>query len=211
MKSFTRKHSPNLFSTSEGILSLLWRAFLMAFLMTFLVAGLSGCRGGLSRMAPPALEKRPLVIPSQWHHSYESARSESLETGRPILINFTGSDWCHWCVKLKQDVFNQPEFQAWAKDNVILLELDFPKRSAQSPIIKQQNQKLAQQFGVEGYPTVLLVDANGKVMGDSLGYLPEVDRWLMAANSILDPSSVPGGKTRTAEAAPTNGSSNNFR
>ena len=66
------------------------------------------------------LEHAPLSI---WHDSYESAIEESQKTGKPILADFTGSDWCHWCVKLKTDVFETETFQNWAQDNVVLLEL----------------------------------------------------------------------------------------
>jgi thioredoxin-related protein len=172
-------------------------SILLLCLLTSLV--LTGCRSGMGWLGAPKIEQSPLVIPSQWHHSYESARQESLTTGKPILMNFTGSDWCHWCVKLKQDVFSQREFQAWARDNVVLLEVDFPKRSSQSPVTMQQNQKLAEQFAVEGYPTVMFLDVNGQVLGKPLGYLPEVDRWLQAANTIVNPDSLAPSPARDAQ------------
>lgn len=119
-----------------------------------------------------------------WLDSYETAIAQSQQTGKPILADFTGSDWCHWCVKLKQDVFVTDSFQAWANENVILLELDYPKRSPQSADLKQQNQQLASRYGVNSYPTVLLIDGNGQVIG-KLGYMKDPQQWIAAAESQL--------------------------
>lgn len=89
-----------------------------------------------------------------WLTSIEEANALSEKTGKPIMANFTGSDWCGWCKKLRREVFDTPEFIAWAKDNVILLELDFP-RSFQIPDnIRQQNQQMQRALGVSGYPTI---------------------------------------------------------
>lgn len=89
-----------------------------------------------------------------WLVSIEDAYVQSQKTGKPIMANFTGSDWCGWCKKLVRDVFSKPEFKKWADKNVVLLELDFP-RSFQIPEeIQQQNASLQQAFGVRGYPTV---------------------------------------------------------
>jgi protein disulfide-isomerase len=80
-------------------------------------------------------------------------------------MDFTGSDWCGWCIKLKNEVFNTPEFKAWAAKKVVLLELDFPRKAEQSAELKKQNQELAQKFNIEGYPTIIFADANGKQLG----------------------------------------------
>ena len=96
-----------------------------------------------------------------WHDSFEAAREQSLVSGKPILADFTGSDWCSWCVKLRKDVFDKAEFEEWARENVVLLELDYPQRSSQSPEIEAQNEKLASLYAIDSYPTVLLLDAQG--------------------------------------------------
>ena len=77
-----------------------------------------------------------------------------METGKPILANFTGSDWCGWCKKLTKEVFSKAEFSKWAFKNVVLLELDYPKRIAQTEEIKKQNKELGQFFKVRGYPSI---------------------------------------------------------
>ena len=91
---------------------------------------------------------------SGWEVNLEKAQALSVKTGKPILANFTGTDWCGWCIKLKKEVFVKPEFIKWANDNFVLLELDFPKRFMLPVNIKEQNQQLAQAFGVRGYPTI---------------------------------------------------------
>ena len=89
-----------------------------------------------------------------WMVDINKAYEVSKKTGKPILANFTGSDWCGWCKKLKAEVFDTPEFKVWAAKNVVLVELDFPRRFQVPENIKQQNAGLAQAFKVSGYPTI---------------------------------------------------------
>lgn len=108
-----------------------------------------------------------------WHVLLDKAFEESKKTGKPIMANFTGSDWCGWCKRLDKSVFHQPGFDKWAKDNVVLLELDFPRRFKVPPAVAQQNRGLQQSFGVRGYPTVWLFDLDkdptGKFAISALG------------------------------------------
>ena len=110
-----------------------------------------------------------LVSAEAWLTSLDQAKAESKKSGKPILMDFTGSDWCIWCQRLKQEVFVTPEFTAWASKNVVLLELDYPQKTPQPEAIKKQNAQLAEQYNIEGYPTVLFVNADGNVLGKS-GY-----------------------------------------
>lgn len=89
-----------------------------------------------------------------WMVRIENAQAESVKTGKPIMANFTGSDWCGWCKRLTASVFSQKEFKDWAANNVVLLELDFPRRTQLPEDIKQQNYGLQKAFNVKGYPTV---------------------------------------------------------
>jgi thioredoxin-related protein len=100
-----------------------------------------------------------------WHTTWDAAAKESKTSGKPILIDFTGSDWCGWCVKLKKEVFDTSEFKSWAKDNVVLLELDFPRGKAQSAKEKADNKELAQKYEVKGFPTIIFADTKGEVLG----------------------------------------------
>lgn len=89
-----------------------------------------------------------------WLVKIDEAYAESQKTGKPILANFTGSDWCGWCKRLTKSVFVKKEFKAWAEKNVILLELDYPKRKKLPTEIQQQNAQLRQAFQVSGFPTI---------------------------------------------------------
>lgn len=100
-----------------------------------------------------------------WMVSMEEAHAESKKTGKPIMANFTGSDWCGWCKRLDRSVFHQPGFEKWADDNVVLLELDFPKRFKLPQEVEQQNRSLQQQFKVRGFPTIWVFDADKNSQG----------------------------------------------
>lgn len=128
--------------------------------------------------------RRSQVAEPTWFHSYENAHRESLQTGKPILAAFTGSDWCGPCIQLKKKVFDTPEFQQWATDNVVLLELDFPKRTPQDPQTLAQNKRLARKYNIAGYPTVLFLNTDGGVMGKQ-GHGTDPVRWVAAADLKL--------------------------
>jgi protein disulfide-isomerase len=109
------------------------------------------------------------------------------------MLFFTGSDWCGWCMRLKKEVFNFPEFETWTKENVVLVELDFPRRKAIDPKILNQNRELARIFGVSGYPTVWFVNPqkldsnklNFLKLG-KLGYLAGgTSKWISTAENFL--------------------------
>ena len=108
-----------------------------------------------------------------WNVRLEKAFAESKESGKPIMANFTGSDWCGWCKKLTKSVFVHQEFKDWADDNVILLELDYPRRKSLPADLKEQNRGLQQAFRVSGYPTIWVFyldkDDNGQFQIDPLG------------------------------------------
>lgn len=101
-----------------------------------------------------------------WLTSYEEAVRESQRTGKPILMDFTGSDWCIWCKRLKAEVFDTPEFEAWAARKVVLLELDFPRSGDQSDALKKQNAELQEKYNIQGFPSILFVNSKGEVQGE---------------------------------------------
>jgi protein disulfide-isomerase len=110
-----------------------------------------------------------LFANSGWLTNYDDAVKESKSSGKPILANFTGSDWCGWCIKLHKEVFSKDEFKTWAAENVVLLELDFPRKKAQTAEIKAQNKELKKKHAIRGFPTVLILDSDGNKMGQT-GY-----------------------------------------
>jgi len=99
-----------------------------------------------------------------WLTDFETAKTASKARGVPILVNFSGSDWCGWCIRLDKEVFSQEAFVAFAKDAVVLFEADFPQQKEQPAKIKQQNHILQHRYQVRGFPTVLLLDAQGHVL-----------------------------------------------
>lgn len=134
-----------------------------------------------------------------WHTNVNDAQALAKQTNKPIMAFFTGSDWCGWCHKLQREVFAKPAFVEWANDNVVLLELDFP-RNKQLPVeTVQQNQALQQFFKVSGFPTIWMFNltedpANKRMLVSALGSLgypggaiagKEEDKFLAEANQIL--------------------------
>lgn len=104
-----------------------------------------------------------------WLTDFEKAKAEAAARKVPILADFAGSDWCGWCIKLDNEVFSQPEFQAYAKDHLVLFLADFPSAKKQSEAVKKQNAALAEKYGIEGFPSVRLLDSTGKLLGKT-GY-----------------------------------------
>lgn len=120
-----------------------------------------------------------------WLTSYDEAIKESKKTGKPILADFTGSDWCYWCKRLDKEVFETAEFKTWAKQNVVLLYLDFPQKTKLSAKLTEQNSKLAEKFKIRGYPTVLVIDSKGTKKGE-LGYMEGgPSKWTAEANKFV--------------------------
>ena len=100
----------------------------------------------------------------KWDDDFAKAKAEAAEKGRPILIDFTGSDWCSWCIKLDKEVFSKSEFKKYARANLVLFVADFPRGKKVSKKTAAQNAELRDKYGVQGYPTVVLVDAEGTVI-----------------------------------------------
>lgn len=120
-----------------------------------------------------------------WITSYADALALAKQQKKLVLADFTGSDWCVWCKRLKEEVFDKPEFSSWAEKNVILLEIDFPRSTPQNDELKKQNEKLAKDFKVEGYPTILFLDANGKKVGQTGYKQGGPAAWLKSIEKIM--------------------------
>ena len=120
-----------------------------------------------------------------WITDFEAAKAAAAERKAPIIANFSGSDWCGWCIKLDREVFSKESFLAYAKDNAVLLHLDFPSRKPQSDAIRSQNKALAAKYGIRGYPTIIILDAAGKELGRTgykkggpEGYIKHLEKWI---------------------------------
>jgi len=106
-----------------------------------------------------------------WNDNLEKAVEQAKKENKAVLVNFTGSDWCIWCKRLSAEVFQQKEFEEYAKKSLVLVMLDFPKDIEQTQEIKEYNNKLAQKYGIQGFPTILLIDGQGKLVAQT-GYQP---------------------------------------
>jgi thioredoxin-related protein len=106
-----------------------------------------------------------------WSNDYVAARAAAAKTGRRLLLDFTGSDWCVFCQKLDREVFSTPEFRDFAR-NFILVRLDYPSRKKLSPAEETQNGELRQRYKIDGFPTLIVTDASGTELCRATGYSP---------------------------------------
>lgn len=127
----------------------------MKFLKSFCILLFAVC-------VPPSTQAAAVAT---WLTDLPKAQAQAKAEGKFVLLNFTGSDWCGWCIKLRKEVFLKPEFEDYAKTNLVLVEIDFPKRKPQPAPLQKANQELAQQFEVQGYPTLIVLDSQGKKLG----------------------------------------------
>ena len=100
----------------------------------------------------------------KWETDLGVAIKKAKDENKTVLVNFTGSDWCIWCQRLSNEVFSKNEFEKFADDNLILVKVDFPRNIEQSTDTKMYNNQLAQRFGIEGFPTVLLFNSQGRLV-----------------------------------------------
>src|SRR5215475_7800483 len=106
-----------------------------------------------------------------WLTDVPKAVASAKADNRLVMLDFTGSDWCGWCIKLHNEVFSKPEFAEYAKKNLVLVEVDFPQKKKQSEELKKANTALQEKYKIEGYPTIIVLDGEGKKVGE-LGYQP---------------------------------------
>jgi protein disulfide-isomerase len=105
-----------------------------------------------------------------WTDDYQKGLTQAASEKKFVLLDFTGSDWCPWCMKLDKEIFLQKEFKDYAKDNLVLVELDFPHSKHLTKHITDQNEKLQGEYKITGFPTVIVLDSDGKKVGQ-LGYM----------------------------------------
>lgn len=112
------------------------------------------------------------ALANGWGDNYKEALATAAKENKKVLLDFTGSDWCHWCIQLKKETFDQSQFKEFADKNLVLVEVDFPNGKTLSAEVKKQNDALQEQFGVQGFPTIVLLDSQGKLIKQNSGYLP---------------------------------------
>jgi thioredoxin-related protein len=119
----------------------------------------------------PAVKGDAPVEAPQWLTDYTAAKAQALSETKALMLDFTGSDWCPWCVKLDREVFATEKFQDYARKNLVLVKVDFPRRRELAVAEREQNERLAARFGIQGFPTVLVLGPDEKLLG-TLGYTP---------------------------------------
>ena len=105
----------------------------------------------------------------KWTMDYDAALKLAKKNNMPIFLKFTGSDWCQWCIVMEKNVFTKSEWSDFAKQKVILVTLDFPRQTKLSEKMANRNSKLAQQMGIKGYPTYIILDSDGQTKLGQLG------------------------------------------
>ena len=108
---------------------------------------------------------------AKWMTDYAQALELAKKENKAVLLDFTGSDWCGWCMKMKEETLDTASFKSYSQSNLVLVEVDFPHDKRQTEKIKQQNKSLAQKYDVHGYPCFLLLGADEKELGRQSGYL----------------------------------------
>ncbi len=112
----------------------------------------------------------PAFAAAGWTDDYQKALAQAKVEKKKVLLDFTGSDWCGWCIKLNKDVFSQSKFKEYARQNLILVEVDFPNAKKLPKHVQEQNAQLKDQFHVTGFPTLVLLDSSGNKTAEIDGY-----------------------------------------
>jgi protein disulfide-isomerase len=106
-----------------------------------------------------------------WLTDFHRAQQEARSGHKLLLLNFTGSDWCGWCMRLQAEVFSKPEFAEYARQNLVLMKVDFPRAKSLSSEVRSQNAALAEKYEIDGFPTIVVLNEDGRPVG-LLGYMP---------------------------------------
>ena len=120
---------------------------------------------GLAALVSPA-------FCAEWMTDFEAAKTKAAAENKAVLVDFTGSDWCGYCIMLRQNVFDKPEFDAYAKDKLVLVEIDLPRAKKLSEEQMKKNEALAEQYRVDGFPSVFVMSPKGEVLGGFVGGRP---------------------------------------
>lgn len=119
------------------------------------------------------------------HPEFQNALARAKAENKLVLLDFTGSDWCGWCMKMQEETFSRPAFREFEDANLIMVKVDFPQNHRLPDDLRSQNSGLKRKFGAKAYPTYVLVDAEGEEIARHRGYLgggPEAFiRWVRSA------------------------------
>ncbi len=122
----------------------------------------------------------------EWQTDLPKAQAQAKAEKKLVLLDFTGSDWCHGCILLNKEVFSRPAFAEYAKKNLVAVEVDFPIKKKLSAAQDQANEALSKKYEINGYPTIIVLDSDGKKIGE-LEYQPGGPTAFIAALEKLKP------------------------
>src|SRR5713226_8683970 len=106
----------------------------------------------------------------EWLTDLDKAQAQAKVEKKMVFMDFTGSDWCPPCKALHKNVLTSADFLSYAKENLVLLVVDFPRGKPQSEALRTANEELAKKFAVDSFPTIIVLDANGKKLNKESGY-----------------------------------------
>lgn len=146
----------------------------------------------------PAKEEAPAAEGIKWHEDLQAALDEAKTSNKLVIADFTGSDWCGWCIKLVNEVFSQKAFIDAVKDKYVFAEVDFPQKKEQSPEQKAKNKEYQKKYGIRGYPSILILKADGSVLtktgyqaGGPEAYVKHLEEIIQKALSGAAPEEAP--------------------
>ena len=139
----------------------------------------------LSLFAGLLASQLTVLAEAQWTTDLPAAQAQAKKDKKLVLVNFTGSDWCGWCKKLQAEVFTTKEFGAYAKDKLVLVEIDFPNQKKQSAELKKANEALQAKYQASGFPTIVALNGDGKEVWRQVGYMAGGPKgWIAKLDSV---------------------------
>jgi len=140
----------------------------------------------------------------KWETDFRKAEQIAKASNRYLLVNFTGSDWCGWCIKLDEEVFSKKDFQSYADENLVCGFIDFPRNKRLKNSLMKQNDELKSEFGVRGFPKILILSPDGKEVartgykrGGAEAYIAHLNQYIVphrSKNNIPEPTRIEAEK-----------------